>query len=124
MGTTIIKVIIPVILLITALVSAVIVFRPKSKWHDITVKDWKAHKAIIAIAMVVVIICCIVPMNLSPQWNGEEPGHRDQYEKITESFLNGHLYFDYETDEKLLEMDDPYDVEARRQNKVDYHPYH
>ena len=124
MGTTMVKVIFLVVLLTAVLVSVLIIFRPKSKWHDITINHWKDHKALIAIAMAAVIICCIVPMNMSPKWNGEEPEHRDQYEKITESFLQGHLYFDYEAEEKLLELDNPYDLEARRQNDVEYHHDH
>ena len=52
-------------------------------------------------------------MTLSPIWNGEIPGHRNQYELITESFLQGRLDFDYEVDPALLAMENPYDMEQR-----------
>ena len=42
-------------------------------------------------------------------------------ELIADSILDGHLYFDYEVDPRLLEMDNPYDHDAREELGVDYH---
>ena len=33
-------------------------------------------------AAVLTILACILPMGELPLWNGEEPGHRNQYELI------------------------------------------
>ena len=61
-------------------------------------------------------------MSLSPAWNGEEPAHRDQYERISDSFLHGHLYFEYDdVDPKLLEMENPYDFQARKEGGIRAH---
>jgi len=48
-------------------------------------------------------------MGLSPKWNGTIPDHRDEYERITESFLQGKLYLDIEVDPRLEAMENPYD---------------
>lgn len=66
------------------------------------------------------ILGCTLPMGLSPIWNGEKNGHRNQYELLTESILEGHINIDYgEVDPKLLEMDNPYDLDARIELGVD-----
>lgn len=71
--------------------------------------------------LILMILFSSWAMSLNPMWNGKEPGHRDQYEKITESFLNGHLYFDnVPVDPKLNEMENPYDPYARLELGVDY----
>ena len=71
-------------------------------------------RILICIVVVLVLIMCLKPMGLAPLWNGEVPGHRDQYEKITDAFLKGQLYFDVEVDPALLTLDNPYDREARQ----------
>ena len=73
----------------------------------------RRHRIIVLIVMVLLIALCLEPMGWAPLWNGEVPGHRDQYEKITQGFLKGHLYFDVEVDPALLELENPYDRDAR-----------
>ena len=63
--------------------------------------------------IIITILLAVLPMSLSPSWNGEIPMHRNQYEEITKSFLKGKLSFDYEVNPKLLELDNPYDPELR-----------
>ena len=58
-------------------------------------------------------------MTLCPIWNGEIPAHRNQYEKITEAFLEGRLDFGYEADPRLLEMENPYDAALREELGVE-----
>lgn len=79
----------------------------------------RRNRILICIVVALVLLVCLEPMGWAPLWNGEEPGHRDQYEKITESFLNGHLYFDVEVDPALLELENPYDRDARAQAGVE-----
>ena len=82
--------------------------------HGLTVDfTQKRHIIIILIVVALLLIMCLEPMGWAPLWNGEVPGHRDQYEKITEAFLQGQLYFDVEVDSALLELDNPYDRDAR-----------
>lgn len=60
-------------------------------------------------------------MSLSPVWNGTIPGHRDQYERMAQSILNGHLYLEYEdVDPRLSEMENPYDPQARKELGIYY----
>ena len=82
--------------------------------HGLTV-DFAQRRNIIIILIVVVLVLllCLEPMGWAPLWNGEVPGHRNQYEEITEAFLKGQLHFDVEVDPALLEMDNPYDRDAR-----------
>lgn len=94
---------------------------PKSKLHSIQLFESKKNPVIIAVTVIVTTICSTIPMNLSPMWNGEIPEHRNQYEVITESFLEGHIYFDYEIDDALKKIDNPYNPDQRNQNNVDFH---
>lgn len=92
------------------------VTRPSSHIHAVLVED--NSKIIKSIICLLTILACTLPMNLSPVWNGEEPDHRDQYEKIATSFLHGHLYFEEEVDSRLQAMDNPYDFDARVEEDV------
>lgn len=80
--------------------------------------DAKA-KRIAVLAAALVSLSCMLPMGLSPLYNGEVPDHRNQYELITEAFLSGHLDFQYDyIDPRLLEMENPYDAQAREEQGV------
>ena len=73
------------------------------------------------IVLLVTILISTIPMKLAPLWNGEIPDHRNQYELLADSFLKGKLYLDYDVDEKLINMDNPYDPEERIKNGVSFH---
>ena len=81
----------------------------------------KKNKIFLSIVILAVILVSVLPMGLSPVWNGKIPKHRNQYEKMADAILAGHLYLDYEVDEKLLKMENPYDPDARKKLRVDYH---
>ena len=81
----------------------------------------KKNKIFLSIVILAVILVSVLPMGLSPVWNGKIPKHRNQYEKMADAILAGHLYLDYEVDEKLLKMGNPYDPDARKELRVDYH---
>ena len=81
----------------------------------------KQAKVYICIFLLVFALICLVPMSFVPCFNGKDPGHRDQYEKITESFIHGHMFFDYETDPVLETLDNPYDPAARIEAGADFH---
>lgn len=87
--------------------------------HGSTV-DFAQQRSRILILLVVflLLLLCLEPMGWAPLWNGEVPGHRDQYEKITQAFLNGQLYFDTEVDPALLALENPYDPDARTESGV------
>ena len=77
----------------------------------------------IKICLFIAILCiaCIIPMSFVPCYNGVDPGHHDQYEKIAESFINGHLYFEYEADPILCCLDNPYDPVSRYESGASYY---
>lgn len=95
----------------------------KSRLHLVSIEHLKnAEKVFCISVMIGVILICVLPMGLSPIWNGENPGHRNQYELMAESILEGHLYIDYkDIDSRLLEMEDPYDAAAREEAGIYYH---
>ena len=81
----------------------------------------RGMKACIVLVLVLMIAFSSWGMTLNPIWNGQMESQRDQYEKFTESLLRGHLYFDnVPVDEKLLEMENPYDPDAREALQVRY----
>jgi len=74
---------------------------------------------VIALACILLIALCVLPMDLSPVWNGQIPRHRNQYELLADSMLEGHIYIDYDDiDPKLLEMENPYSWQERIDNGV------
>lgn len=79
-------------------------------------------KYIIPIIIFITCLIAILPMGLSPQWNGEDMGHRNQYELLADAMANGHVYLNYEGQfyTKLSQMDNPYDTEARDTAGVPY----
>ena len=81
----------------------------------------KNKKIIILLTILATILVCILPMGLSPVWNGEDPGHRNQYEILADSILNGHVSVkDGEASQELIDMENPYDPHARAQLGVSY----
>ena len=88
---------------------------------SINKKDTK-NNIIILVVLIVTILVCTLPMKLSPYWNGQFLDYHHQYELLAESFLNGHLYLDYnDIDEKLLAMDNPYDAKERKKLGISVH---
>lgn len=76
----------------------------------------------IVLTCITLIAACVLPMGLAPFWNGQIPMHRNQYELLADSIMNGHIYIDYDDiDPKLLAMEDPYNYEERIANEVIYH---
>ena len=78
------------------------------------------NKIILYIWIAFLIIICTKAMELSPIWNGEIPLHRNQYEVMAESLLNGHFYMDIDVSPELLELENPYDPQLRIDREIDY----
>lgn len=97
--------------------------RPNSKWNGkaITERGPKGRALLWAFTTAVVLLC-VLPMSLAPAWNGEKPEHRDQYEVMAESILQGRIDMAYDdTDPRLLAMENPYDPAARKALGVSFH---
>ena len=106
-----------------AAVMALYVFRPGSWLNSFPASEVSLkHNLITLAAQIALILVCVLPMSLSPIWNGEVPDHRNEYEVMADSLLEGHLYLDYDdVDPKLLTMENPYDPEARQAEGVTVH---
>lgn len=81
-----------------------------------------AVKKIIAffVALLTIVIC-VLPMNDLPLWNGEIPGHRNQYELMAEAILDGRIDFAYGDEAELETLENPYDPNERKEAGVKYH---
>lgn len=96
---------------------------PHSRLHRITLDKLQTEQmAIIILVVFATILICILPMGESPVWNGEILGHRNQYEVMAESLLDGRLNLEYEGyDASVLEaLDNPYDPQERTDAGVIY----
>lgn len=86
---------------------------------------WESRKTRLRIftAACIVSIICILPMGLSPTWNGSVPGDREQYEKFADSVLEGHLDLRYDDNsaEELGKLRNPYDPQERLDKGVTLH---
>ena len=90
-----------------AVAAAVYCLRPNAVLNrtDMEICGRREMLVMAGLALATVLVW-ILPMSLSPYWNGEFPQHRNQYEVMAESLLNGHIYMDYDDiDPRLLEMD-------------------
>lgn len=89
--------------------------RPSSLLHKLRTDNMGVWGRVLTLILLIsTIAVCILPMSLSPYWNGEIPGHRNQYEKLAESILDGHVYLDYGDDTSALEaLENPYDPAKR-----------
>ena len=105
------------------IVMAVYGFRPGSRLNLFPASEVSLRHTLLTLAAeILLILTCILPMSLSPIWNGEVPDHRNEYEVMADSLLEGHLYLDYDdVDPKLLTMENPYDPEARKAEGVRVH---
>lgn len=97
-------------------------FRPSSALHRVTLEHSGMVKRLITLLVVVVTIAvCVLPMDALPLWNGEIPGHRNQYELMAENLLQGRLDFAYGDEDALLALKNPYDPVEREATGVKFH---
>ena len=79
------------------------------------------HSVIRLLWVSALIFVCLWVMGINPIWNGEIAYHRNQYEKMAKSLSHKRLYLEYDVDEKLLAMENPYDNDARNELGVNVH---
>lgn len=82
------------------------------------------ERAASAAVVALVIMATVLPMGWCPLWNGEEPEHRNQYELLADSLLDGRLDLEVDVDPQLIDMDNPYDADERLALGVDYRHDH
>lgn len=120
------------------LLIALWLLRPRSGVLCVTM-DKRKHVtgAVTAAALLLLVGLSSYLMTLCPMWNGtvEKTGeygyettpsrivkNKNQYELMADAILEGHLYLEYEdTDPRLLEMENPYDPNARKEQQIGYH---
>ncbi len=109
------------VLLIGLGIIGIIACRPGSKLHEFTLENsgWKGLVCILLV-LLVTAFACVRPMGERDLWNGENAGHRNQYEKLAEAFLEGKLYIEYGDEDKLAALENPYDPAERTQAGVSY----
>lgn len=96
--------------------------RPNSALHLPTVERPRVIKAVCtALAVLCTVLVCVRPMDKLPLWNGEEPDHRNQYELMAESILDGHIDLHYDEEDTLSALENPYDPDQRNAAGVFYH---
>lgn len=118
----VIGIVLTVVVLVQVFLISLILFRPKSKLNDATVeKLQRKHYIVICAVLIVTILFSILPMNLSPMYNGEIEYYTNQYEKTAKAFLNGKLNIDDgDVTQELKDMDNPYDFRERERRGVKY----
>ncbi len=93
--------------------------RPKSLYYRYTMdlrNSINQRRIIYGFVLLnIIVLYCITswnPILKDPPWLQYE-----QYSKLTESFIDGKAYLSYEPDEKLKNMDNPYDANYRNKLK-------
>lgn len=104
------------------MISVLFACRPASVLHRMTPENAERYEGLLWILVVCLTIAVAVfPMSVDPLWNGVQPGHRNQYELLAESFLDGKLYIEYGDEEELLLLNNPYDTDERNQTGIRGH---
>ena len=99
---------------VAAAVMLVFAFRPKSALHRPTMERFGWCKVLCTLLVALVTVAaCVRPMDKLSLWNGEDPGHRNQYELMAESILDGHIDLHYDEESTLSQLENPYDPAQR-----------
>lgn len=97
---------------------------PYNKWHSIVMDELRfSNHIIIGFTLLLTIALCIMPMSLSPYWNGtlQELSDKQQYDRMGDALLQGHLYIDRgDIDPALQAMENPYDKTERERLGVKF----
>lgn len=102
-------------------VSLGVACRSSSPLHSLVAAPLNWRKGVVAaLVAILVAAACISPMGDLSLWNGEDPGHRNQYELMAESILDGKLYIEYGDEEGLSALENPYDPDARNEAGISY----
>lgn len=105
-----------------AFVLLLFAFRPNSALHALSIENATRYQTLFSVFVAMITIAaCTLPMAKLPLWNGEIPGHRNQYELITEAILDGRIEFAYGDEEALSQLQNPYDPDERQEAGVKYH---
>lgn len=66
------------------------------------------------VIIILLIMMCVAPMAVNPSMIGIRASHKDQYERLAESFVEGHIDLQYGYwDPKLFQLENPYDYDER-----------
>ena len=114
-----------IVLLMLFILSFFFFIKPSNKWHYLAVSRIKTqHCGIVLLILLVVIFACVLPMSLSPYWNGTMIYRSDkqQYDRQGDALLQGRLYIDNnDIDPALAAMDNPYDYKERERLGIKHH---
>lgn len=97
---------------------------PNNKWHSLSMSEiGLKQRIIISITMLITILISVLPMPLSPYWNGTEKAFADkqQYDRMGDALLQGRLYIDNgDIDPALEAMENPYVRKDRERLGIKY----
>lgn len=116
--------------------------RPSNAWHYTAITAIKPiHRYVILITLFATVLVAVLPMSLSPYWNGTIVNNikkqeyrngtlvniivynadKQQYDRLGDALLQGHLYIDKgNIDPALEQMENPYDAVLREKLGVKF----
>lgn len=122
------------VLLVVAVVTLVIILRPKSKLHMVRLDR---NKRTLALVCVTTLLECLTIYSISrvagvsgsadtqqPLINGSMALDFNQYNHLADSLLEGKAYLDLPVSEELAKLDNPYDAAARSEQLNDAGEYY
>lgn len=112
-------------LLIFFILIFVFFIKPSNEWHYLPIRKIETrHLLIVFFTLLSIILISILPMSLSPYWNGtmQYRSDKQQYDRLGDALLQGRLYIDNNDIDPALEaMKNPYDYKERERLGVNYH---
>ncbi len=100
-------------LLVFAVAFLLYLISPSSPAHQIKLSNSGGQFCMTAIIAAIEILMIFLIISSSSHFLNIISRHQAQYQELSHSFLNGHLYLEEEVPQFLLEMENPYDYAAR-----------
>ena len=85
---------------------------------DVSSRNFKIANIILFLVLIGILFA---GMSANPLWDGHTRDQLTQYEELSTALINGHLYIDHgDISQDLLNMENPYDYDARNANNIDF----
>lgn len=102
------------VLVILIIIGLIYVIRPNSKFYLYKLNFKKFNqKILLPVIIAVQIILMIMASHINPFYVYNTVSWQGQYIELTDAILDGHYYINDTPDEKLAELENPYDPDAR-----------
>ncbi|MCD7854349.1 MAG: hypothetical protein LUG66_01885 [Clostridiales bacterium] len=109
------------VLILLIILFVLYIIRPGSRFYlyRLNLKSIK-QKALLAFLLIIQTTVMLNALQINPNYVHNNISWHKQYIKLAEAIIEGHYYIDEEADERLSELENPYDPDERSEAGVSY----